>query len=798
MDRERACWRILHIGKSVADSMHVADVLAREGGGAFELVQAFSVAEGLERLEDGHIDVVLADLTFPDGDDTEGFQALCGEVEGVPIVIMTGLDDHDFGARMVQMGAQDYLIKSQIEGGVLLRALRHAVERHRTETELRAARVAALDAARAKTEFLSSMSHEIRTPMNSILGMADLLMETGLSEEQQSYVTVFRRAGEALLELINGVLDISKLESGALQLEPEEFDLQGLLEATMEILAYPAHKKRLTLACEILPGTPVCVEGDPAMTRQILVNLVGNAIKFTEQGEVVVSVGRAPGSDEPGHLQFAITDTGIGIPREQLSYIFERFRQGDGSVRRRYGGSGLGLNLSMGLAHLMGGRIRVESEAGQGSTFYFTAKFGLPNRREPERPLAPDTPGAQPLRRALVADDSATERRILRNILVRRGYAVHEVSTGSEAVAELDRNASLSVGFDAIFIDCRMPESGGFEVVRALRASGTAVDHSFMMLTSDHHPGDVSECERLGLRGFLLKPLKATQIHDLLAELENGAARQRGQGEIESPFERAPRPLRILLADDSADNRALILAYLRDQPHTVEAVEDGQLAFERFRARSFDLVLMDMQMPAMDGYSSCRAIRRWEREHGRVPTPILALTAYAFPEERARSFEVGCVAHLTKPIRKRLLLEALAAHAPSAPADEGTRGEGKEAADRGVAQLSSESRTAGADGPVERAPICVEVDEDIRDLVDGFLENRHRDVRRLSESIEAGDFETVRVLGHNMKGVGRNYGFDQISEIGAALEQAGKSLARAEAVKRTRELEDFLDRVEVA
>ncbi len=712
-----------------------------------DLAHVSCLEEALDRLGADAFDFVLLDLSLPDSSGTETFAAVHEQVPGIPIVVMTGLDDEELGAQLVREGAQDYIVKGEVRGASLHRVVRHAFERHRNRIALEQAREDALEAARAKSDFLSAMSHEIRTPLNSVLGMADLLLETGLTAEQGRYVGALSNAGETLLELINGILDLSKAQAGMLKLDASPFELETLLESTLEVLAYTAHKKDLTLAYEIHPDVTRGLVGDRARLRQIVINLVGNAIKFTDQGEIVLSVTPAGDSDDEGRLRFSVRDTGIGIPPDKLSDVFERFCQVDSQATRTRGGTGLGLAISKELVERMDGQMSVESEPGVGSTFSFTARFGIDQTATSSPATSPDG------RRALVADDSPTERRILRALIERHGLQVHEVERSSEAVAELLRARKSGQPYAYAFLDCRMPEVGGFRAVRELHDDGFGPERVVILLNTNHRPGDVSECERLGLHGWLLKPTTESHLSVLLDERTIDTAHTGQPDELP--------PLRILLVDDSPDNRALVCAYLEGTPHQVETAADGAEAVARFKENLHDLVLMDMQMPVMDGCAATRTIRAWEAQEGRERTPILALTAYAFAEERAKSADAGCDAHLTKPIRKAELLEAI------------------------VSAVGS-------------SRVIVEVDEEIRDLVPGYLENRRTDVEKLRQAVETEDHGTVRTLGHNMKGTGGGYGFDPISQIGAVLEQAAKQGEWDGIRMALDELSEYLERVQVA
>jgi PAS domain S-box-containing protein len=503
-------------------------------------------------------------------------------------------------------------------------AARDVTERKRVEMELKQARAAAESASRTKSDFLASMSHEIRTPMNAIMGIADLLAKTTLTPEQDKYVQIFRRAGDNLLNLINDILDLSKVEASQLDLERTGFALNDLLDKVMEVVGVRAHEKGLTLTRDIAHNVPTGLVGDPTRLRQVLLNLLGNAIKFTESGEVSLSVMLDGDSAVPSALRFTVSDTGIGIPADKLGQVFERFTQADSSTTRRFGGSGLGLTICKRLVELMGGRIWVESEVGKGSVFAFAAPF--------------------------------------------------------EIWAGADRPMTVTVG-----------------------------------------------------------------------------------AEPEPP----PRPLRILLVEDSPDNRMITLAYLEDTPYRIDVAENGAVACDIFRAGHYDLVLMDRQMPVMDGLIATRTIRAWEQANDRPPTPIIALIASAFKGDREKCMAAGCTAYLTKPIKQDALLRAIKEH--SVPAT--------------ISRDSSEA-PRGDIGSRVAAQIPL------------FLRNCRQNVSAIGDALDRNDFETVGFLGHGMSGAGGMFGFQGITDAGASLEQAAQSSDLDAARRFVAELSCYLDTVE--
>ncbi|MHB8124438.1 MAG: PAS domain S-box protein [Desulfitobacteriaceae bacterium] len=649
--------------------------------------------------------------------------------------------------------------------------IRDVTELKRAAEVMEDAKEAAEAANKAKSEFLASMSHEIRTPMNAILGMAELLSETSLNDEQKKYVEVFRSAGDNLLSIINDILDISKVETGQVELEKVSFNLQQLVERTGEVLAIRAHQKDIELIIRFMPGVPLNLIGDPQRLRQILVNLIGNSIKFTSQGEIVVTIAQqCQDQGENGQtggcqLTFSVADTGVGIPSDKLDVIFDRFTQVDSSRTGVYGGTGLGLTISKRLVSLMGGNIWVESEFGKGSVFTFCIQLPIDLSHDPG--IKCEQVVLQGIK-VLVIDDNFTNCLILRETLADWGTLVTTKENGPAGLEELQRAKKMNDPYKLVLLDCRMPVMDGFTVADKIQNNPGLAGTTIMMLTSDMRIGDINRYSKSGISSYLTKPIKRA---DLRYAIE-GALSKKIQPQSSDNNGNIPHydgDLNILLVDDSADNRMLIEAYLKTTSYRVDIAENGEIGVKKFMTGTYDIVLMDIRMPIMDGYAATRAIREWESFQCVGHTPVVALTANAVAEDVQQSLEAGCDAHLAKPIGKLKLLETITKF---------TKGS-----------------TPIVEKTLER--IVVTVDKDLVDIIPEFMENRTKDIVLITEALEQRDYETICRLGHTLKGIGGGFGFPFISELGVRLEQVAKEADNCAITQLVTDLKEYLGRVHV-
>jgi signal transduction histidine kinase/HPt (histidine-containing phosphotransfer) domain-containing protein len=819
-----ATTRILLVEDDEDDYVLTRDLLAQIPGGTYTLDWVTTFDAGLAAVGARQHDIYLFDYRLGADSGLDLLNALRSAGCRAPIILLTGEGDPSVDIAAMQAGAADYLIKGEITSATLDRALRHARDRahtlalldqaiaegeaahdrlraseqavgekaealERANAELERANAELERASRVKSEFLATMSHEIRTPMNGVIGMIDLLLETELTPEQRAYAQTIVASGEALLSIVSDVLDFSKIEAARLDLEVADLDFRQIVEDVIALFAAQAQAKGLKLGALVADDMSRTLRGDAGRLRQILANLVGNAVKFTQTGEVVVRAGADAVADGAATLCCTVGDTGIGITAEQADRLFQFFSQGDSSTTRRYGGTGLGLAISKRLVELMGGEIGMESEPGRGSTFWFTARLEMGAATAPSVPAPVDLGG----RRVLVVDGNATSRQILRHHLAAAGMAVECVPDGRQALAALGRAHRQGRPHAVAVLEMVMPDMDGAAVVRAIKAEPALASVKIVILASISPRESGDEDQALEADAVLAKPVRRAQLYACLeralasaADLQPAARPAADMRRSAAPAARPAALARVLVAEDNPVNQQVIVRMLEKRGYRVDVVVTGRAAVEAAQRSRYAAIFMDCQMPEMDGYAAAAAIRAGERPGARR-TPIIGVTANAQAGARDICLAAGMDGYQAKPLTSAKLDAALSRWAAAGAAHAAGTGEPAASGDEPAvdpATLEALGALAGEDQP-----------DFLGEVIAAYLRDTPPRLTALREAVIGADALAVARAAHALKGSSRTIGAIELARRAADLEERCLHGAPPDGEQLVQGIEASFDRV---
>jgi signal transduction histidine kinase/HPt (histidine-containing phosphotransfer) domain-containing protein/BarA-like signal transduction histidine kinase len=668
---------------------------------------------------------------------------------------------------------------------------KRVVELNQANEQLRIAVEKADSASKAKGDFLANMSHEIRTPLNGIIGISELLQDTEITDKQREYLDMVKSSADILLTLINDILDFSKIEAGKLDLEPIDFKLRDSLGDTLKTLAIRAHKKDLVLAYYVQPDVPDALVGDPTRLRQIIVNLVGNAIKFTDRGEVVVHADLESQTGDGVNLHITVSDTGIGIPEEKQKLIFNVFTQADSSITREFGGTGLGLSISSQLVRMMNGKIWVESEENKGSTFHFTGYFGL-KKATNGIPIAMEPVNLQNLP-VLVVDDNATNRRILKDILTNWHMRPTVVDSGQSALEVLDRTRQKGDSFALMILDVNVPEMDGFTLAERLNASRGDMQAPIIILTSVGKRGDAAKCRELGISAYLIKPPKHADLLDAIEVILG----KKTLDEKQTPslitrhsLREKRRHLNILLVEDNEINQVAAVGLLQSLGHMVSVAENGREALIKLEKEKYDLIFMDIEMPVMDGFEATAEIRSNESKHA-TRIPIIAITAYAMKGDRERCMQAGMDDHISKPFTKERLIEIINRYLPDTVK-----------AKEKITEPQPETSGSDSNGSILDLPAALEAldgkDELLKKMAGIFYDDMPLQLEKLRHAFADEDINLIRRQAHTIKGASAAIRANLLADAAMQVEKAAIEEKHQEAFELFKRLEPELEKARKA